>query len=79
MVKFWTSWNEKRKLSAKARGGVLAFIDEAGISEYHGGHGEVTAIAEGEDGPVISVRYENGRLQQFLSRGQSSRFMKIGE
>jgi DNA helicase-2/ATP-dependent DNA helicase PcrA len=44
------------------------------------GYGEVIAIHENEEeGPIINVRYENGRLQRFLSRGMSSRFMKVGE
>ncbi|MDR3355806.1 MAG: ATP-dependent helicase [Spirochaetaceae bacterium] len=43
------------------------------------GYGEITAIEEGEDGPVITVRYENGRRQRFLSRAHSSRFIKVRE
>jgi hypothetical protein len=43
------------------------------------GYGEAAAIHEGEAGPVISVRYENGSAQRFLSRSMSSRFMKVEE
>jgi DNA helicase-2/ATP-dependent DNA helicase PcrA len=48
------------------------------FNEDHG-YGEIAAIDEGEEGPVITVLYENGRRQRFLSRAQSSRFMKIRE
>jgi DNA helicase-2/ATP-dependent DNA helicase PcrA len=41
------------------------------------GHGEVAAIEETDDGPVVTVRYEHGNTQRFLSLVQSSRFMKI--
>ncbi|MDR2659166.1 MAG: ATP-dependent helicase [Spirochaetaceae bacterium] len=41
------------------------------------GYGEINAIDEDAEGPVITVCYENGRRQRFLSRAQSSRFMKI--
>jgi hypothetical protein len=43
------------------------------------GYGEITAIDEEDEGPVITVQYENGRRQRFLSRAQSSRFIKIRE
>jgi DNA helicase-2/ATP-dependent DNA helicase PcrA len=44
------------------------------------GYGEVIAIQENDEaGPIISVHYENGYFQRFLSRGMSSRFMKVGE
>jgi DNA helicase-2/ATP-dependent DNA helicase PcrA len=43
------------------------------------GYGEITAIDEEDEGPVITVQYENGRRQRFLSRSMSSRFMKIRE
>jgi DNA helicase-2/ATP-dependent DNA helicase PcrA len=43
------------------------------------GYGEIAAIDETGDGPVITVQYENGGRQRFLSRAQSSRFMKIRE
>jgi DNA helicase-2/ATP-dependent DNA helicase PcrA len=62
----------KRKTSSDGRWqlGDRVFNDDRG-------YGEITAIEEGEDGPVITVRYENGRIQRFLSRAHSSRFMKI--
>jgi DNA helicase-2/ATP-dependent DNA helicase PcrA len=41
------------------------------------GYGEVAAIEETDDGPVVTVRYEHGNTQRFLSLVQSSRFMKI--
>jgi DNA helicase-2/ATP-dependent DNA helicase PcrA len=41
------------------------------------GYGEIAAIKEENEGPVITVCYESGRRQRFLSRAQSSRFMKI--
>jgi DNA helicase-2/ATP-dependent DNA helicase PcrA len=43
------------------------------------GYGEIAAINEGEDGPVITVNYENGSRQRFLSLAQSSKFMRIKE
>jgi DNA helicase-2/ATP-dependent DNA helicase PcrA len=43
------------------------------------GYGEIIAVAEGDEGPVITAQYENGRRQRFLSRAQSSRFMKIND
>jgi DNA helicase-2/ATP-dependent DNA helicase PcrA len=43
------------------------------------GYGAVTEIREGEDGPVIRVRFETGHETRFLSRRQSSGFIKIGE
>jgi DNA helicase-2/ATP-dependent DNA helicase PcrA len=51
------------------------------IFNHDRGYGEVIAIHEGghDAGPVISVRYENGKLQRFLSRSMSGRFMKIRE
>jgi DNA helicase-2/ATP-dependent DNA helicase PcrA len=83
---------------------VAELLDEAGISEYHMEHDEVSgetrlanlqelvngaalreaipeglgdflehialdrAIDEEDEGPVITVQYENGRRQRFLSR-----------
>jgi DNA helicase-2/ATP-dependent DNA helicase PcrA len=43
------------------------------------GYGAVAEIQEGEDGPVIRVRFETGREIRFLSRHQSSRFMRVGD
>jgi DNA helicase-2/ATP-dependent DNA helicase PcrA len=43
------------------------------------GYGSVTQIREGEDGPVITVRFETGRESNFLSLHQSSRFLKLGD
>jgi DNA helicase-2/ATP-dependent DNA helicase PcrA len=47
---------------------------------YHDdqGYGEVGDIAEGEDGPVVLVRFDNGRERRFLSRYQSGNFTRIG-
>jgi DNA helicase-2/ATP-dependent DNA helicase PcrA len=42
------------------------------------GYGAVTEIREGDDGPVITVRFETGRETHFLSLHQSSRFLKLG-
>jgi DNA helicase-2/ATP-dependent DNA helicase PcrA len=42
------------------------------------GYGGVVAIREGEDGPVIAVRFETGKELRFLSRFQSAGFVKIG-
>jgi DNA helicase-2/ATP-dependent DNA helicase PcrA len=41
------------------------------------GYGEVLDIAEGEDGPVIRVRFDNGHETRFLSRYQSGAFTRI--
>lgn len=43
------------------------------------GYGEVNAISEGEDGPVITVVFETGRKVKFLSAVQSKNYMKIKE
>ncbi|MDR2471073.1 MAG: ATP-dependent helicase [Treponema sp.] len=42
------------------------------------GYGAVVDIAEGEDGPVVKVHFDNGQETRFLSRCQSGRFTKIG-
>jgi DNA helicase-2/ATP-dependent DNA helicase PcrA len=42
------------------------------------GYGAVLDIAEGEDGPVIRVRFDNGHETRFLSRYQGGAFTKIG-
>ncbi|MDR3145399.1 MAG: ATP-dependent helicase [Treponema sp.] len=43
------------------------------------GYGWITEIREGEEGPVVRVCFETGRELRFLSRHQSSRFMKVGD
>jgi DNA helicase-2/ATP-dependent DNA helicase PcrA len=48
------------------------------FNEDHG-YGEVAEIKEGEAGPVIKVRFENGGEIKFLSKSQSKKFMKIVE
>jgi DNA helicase-2/ATP-dependent DNA helicase PcrA len=47
---------------------------------YHDdqGYGAVGDITEGEDGPVVLVRFDNGRERRFLSSYQSGSFTKIG-
>jgi DNA helicase-2/ATP-dependent DNA helicase PcrA len=62
----------KRKTSSDGRWQ----LGDRVFNEDHG-YGEISAINEGGEGPVITVWYENGRRQRFLSRAQSSRFMKI--
>jgi DNA helicase-2/ATP-dependent DNA helicase PcrA len=42
------------------------------------GYGAVTEIREGEEGPIVRVRFETGGELRFLSLYQSSRFEKIG-
>ena len=42
------------------------------------GYGAVMDITETEDGPVIKVRFDNGREKHFLSLYQSGNFTKIG-
>ncbi|MDR1420694.1 MAG: ATP-dependent helicase [Treponema sp.] len=42
------------------------------------GYGAVIAIQEGEDGPVIRVRFDTGAETRFLSRCQSKQYTKIG-
>jgi DNA helicase-2/ATP-dependent DNA helicase PcrA len=42
------------------------------------GYGNITGIEEGEDGPVVKVRFDNGYETRFLSAYQSSKFTKIG-
>jgi DNA helicase-2/ATP-dependent DNA helicase PcrA len=66
------TWKRKTSSDGRWQVGDRLFNEDRG-------YGEVTAVVEGEVGPVITVRYENGSFQRFLSRGQSSRFMKIGE
>ncbi len=53
---------------------------ELGSRLYHDdyGYGAVALIRETEDGPVVHARFENGREVKFLSKYQSSRFMRIG-
>ncbi|MDR0550651.1 MAG: ATP-dependent helicase [Spirochaetaceae bacterium] len=41
------------------------------------GYGEVCAISETDDGPVIKARFETGRERNFLSEAQSGSFMKV--
>jgi DNA helicase-2/ATP-dependent DNA helicase PcrA len=43
------------------------------------GYGAVTALQEGEDGPVVRVCFENGHELRFLSAFQSGSFTKIGD
>jgi DNA helicase-2/ATP-dependent DNA helicase PcrA len=43
------------------------------------GYGNVIGMEEGEDGPVIEVRFDNGYETRFLSAYQSSKFAKIGD
>ncbi|MDR1930256.1 MAG: ATP-dependent helicase, partial [Treponema sp.] len=52
----------------------------AGNRVYHDdqGYGAVIDITEGDDGPVVLVRFDNGRERRFLSRYQSGNFTKIG-
>jgi DNA helicase-2/ATP-dependent DNA helicase PcrA len=42
------------------------------------GYGAVMDIAESEDGPVVTVRFDNGQQKQFLSLYQSGNFTKMG-
>jgi len=42
------------------------------------GYGAIIGIDEGEDGPVVKVRFDNGYETRFLSGSQSSNFTKIG-
>lgn len=42
------------------------------------GYGGVIAIAESEEGPVISVKFDNGYETRFLSLYQSGNFVKTG-
>jgi DNA helicase-2/ATP-dependent DNA helicase PcrA len=42
------------------------------------GYGEVTEIRESDEGPVIRVKFETGKVTRFLSFHQSSKYMKIG-
>ena len=42
------------------------------------GYGEVIRLQEGDEGPVITVRFETGYESRFLSLYQSSSFTKIG-
>ncbi|MDR2211450.1 MAG: ATP-dependent helicase [Spirochaetaceae bacterium] len=42
------------------------------------GYGTVIDLGEGEDGPVITVRFENGQERRFLSLHQSGSYIKIG-
>ncbi|MDR2109839.1 MAG: ATP-binding domain-containing protein, partial [Spirochaetaceae bacterium] len=42
------------------------------------GYGAVADIRESDEGPVIRVCFETGKELRFLSRHQSSRFVKIG-
>jgi DNA helicase-2/ATP-dependent DNA helicase PcrA len=43
------------------------------------GYGWITEIREGEEGPVVRVRFETGKELRFLSLHQSSRFTKVGD
>jgi DNA helicase-2/ATP-dependent DNA helicase PcrA len=43
------------------------------------GYGAVVEIREGEDGPLIRVRFETGHEKRFASAFQSAAFTKIGE
>jgi len=43
------------------------------------GYGYVSGVKDGEDGPVVGVKFESGRETQFLSEHQASAFEKIGE
>jgi DNA helicase-2/ATP-dependent DNA helicase PcrA len=43
------------------------------------GYGGVIDIVEGDEGPVIKVRFDNGHEKRFLSLYQSGSFTKIGE
>jgi DNA helicase-2/ATP-dependent DNA helicase PcrA len=42
------------------------------------GYGAVSDITESEDGPVVLVRFDNGRERRFLSSYQSGNFTRIG-
>jgi DNA helicase-2/ATP-dependent DNA helicase PcrA len=48
---------------------------------YHDdhGYGGVAEIREGDEGPVIRVKFETGKETRFLSLHQSSRYTKIGD
>ncbi|MDR0402400.1 MAG: ATP-dependent helicase [Treponema sp.] len=41
------------------------------------GYGNVAGIEEGEDGPVVKVRFDNGHETRFISAYQSSKFVVI--
>ena len=42
------------------------------------GYGFVSGFDETEDGPLVLVRFENGRETRFLSPAQNAKFLKIG-
>ena len=42
------------------------------------GYGSVMEVRDGEDGPVVRVRFETGKELRFLSEHQGSGFVKIG-
>jgi DNA helicase-2/ATP-dependent DNA helicase PcrA len=42
------------------------------------GYGAVLEIRESDEGPVIRVQFETGKVVRFLSLHQSSRYTKIG-
>ncbi|GMO29891.1 MAG: UvrD-helicase domain-containing protein [Termitinemataceae bacterium] len=43
------------------------------------GYGEICAIKESGDGPVVSIFFETGRIVRFLSAVQSKNYLKIKE
>jgi len=53
---------------------------ELGARLFHDdyGYGAVAQIRETDDGPVVLARFESGQEVKFLSKYQSSRFMRIG-
>jgi DNA helicase-2/ATP-dependent DNA helicase PcrA len=63
---------EKRSSDGRWRLGERVFHDDHG-------YGAVAEIREGDEGPVIRVRFETGHEIRFLSAFQSAAFTKIGD
>jgi DNA helicase-2/ATP-dependent DNA helicase PcrA len=62
----------KRSSDGKWRLGERVFHDDHG-------YGAVIEIREGDEGPVIRVRFETGHEIRFFSAFQSAAFTKIGD
>jgi DNA helicase-2/ATP-dependent DNA helicase PcrA len=62
----------KRSSDGKWRLGDRIFHDDHG-------YGAVVEIREGDEGPIIRVRFETGHETRFLSAFQSAAFVKIGD
>jgi len=62
---------EAERISGWRRGQKLFHEDN--------GYGYVVDVRNGEDGPVVRVRFESSREVQFLSEYQGSAFEKIGD